>query len=154
MGECTMDNRMPNYQEQIKDFSNEELIDKILRDKHLKRPEQGIIIIELMNRKGLIRHGDVAEIIGLSRSWVSLRIAAAKAKYQISDTSEGVGRKKHAVIEVDDLTGRMDIPLRITVKVGDLPKKEVIRLLKEAAKLMEKLKEEDIYVRDDDEKDS
>jgi hypothetical protein len=116
-----------------KGYNADELIGELKNNRNLSLEQQGLMIIRLMELKNFKRHNDVAEILGFSRSYCSIRIAEAKKKHDTLNTTQNVGRPSHKVIDLDRIIGA-DIPLRLIIKTGEIPKVEIIRLLNESIK--------------------
>jgi hypothetical protein len=114
--------------EELQDMDTETLIQEVRDNYSLTSELEGLYILQIMQREGYTRHKEVADVIGVSRSYVSLRIKAAKEKYGNIALSRPVGRPKHLVMELDEIHGD-NVPLRLVSKVGDIPNSELTRML-------------------------
>lgn len=100
-----------------------------LKSRHTLTPEQqGLYILQIMKEEGFTRHKEVADVLGVSRSFVSLRIKAAKEKYGDITISRTVGRPKHLSFELDEIHGDK-VPLRLISKIGEIPNRELTKML-------------------------
>lgn len=118
------------FQELIKDWSAEKLIEEFKNNIHLTDEQQGAIIMQLMEMKGITRHIEVAEILGVSRSYVSLRAKKAREKYPGDYEKPVRGRPRSSIIELDEFLGDKEIPLRLVVKKPGLTNSHIYQLLK------------------------
>lgn len=113
---------------EIQGMDTKILIEEIKFNRNLTSADEGLYILQIMQQEGFTRHKEVADILGVSRSYVSLRIKDAKEKYGNIVLSRPAGRPKHFIMELDELYGNK-VPLRLISKVGEIPNSELIRML-------------------------
>lgn len=114
--------------EEIKKMDAKTLIEEVKNNYNLTPGQEGLYILQIMQQEGYTRHKEVADVLGVSRAFVSLRIKAAKEAYGDIALSRSAGRPKHLIIELDELYGDK-VPLRLISKVGEIPDSELIRML-------------------------
>lgn len=114
--------------EELQDMNTETLIREFKYNHNLTPEQEGLYILQIMQKEGYTRHKEVADKIGVSRSFVSLRIKSAKTKYGNIISSRPVGRPKHTTIELDEIYGE-NVPIRLISKLGDMAEEELARKL-------------------------
>lgn len=113
---------------QAEDKSAEELIRELKSNQNYTIEQQGVMIVKLMDKKDLLRHMDVAEILGVSRSYVSIRIAKALKQYQeLPRPKRKMGRPRNRTIELDEFIPDQKIPIRLVVKDGSRKTNEQVK---------------------------
>lgn len=115
---------MHGFVTQSEEKSAEQLIEDLKRDytrnaRQYTVEQQGVMMVKIMDKKKLIRHSDVAEILGVSRSYVSIRIAKAMEKYpELPKPKRKMGRPRNRIIELEKFIPDQTIPIRLVVKNG------------------------------------
>ncbi|MBW5449362.1 hypothetical protein GE107_25375 [Cohnella sp. CFH 77786] len=114
--------------------SADELIHELKTNQNYTVEQQGVMIVKLMEKKNLLRHMDVAEILGLSRSYVSIRIAKALKQYpELPRPKRKMGRPRNRTIELDEFIPGQKIPIRLVVKDGSRTSDEQVKKYLELA---------------------
>ncbi|WP_206669884.1 hypothetical protein [Paenibacillus luteus] len=113
---------------QAEEKSAEELIRELKTNQNYTIEQQGVMIVKLMDKKDLLRHMDVAEILGVSRSYISIRIAKALKQYpELPRPKRKMGRPRNRTIELDEFISDQKIPIRLVIKDGSRKTNEQVK---------------------------
>lgn len=107
------------FLQQADTYNGEELILELKKTGKYTLEQQGVFIVKLMEKQGLYRHIDVAEILGVSRAYVSIRISKALKKYsELPTPQRKMGRPRNRILELDQFIPGQKIPIRLVIKNG------------------------------------
>lgn len=130
--------------EEIKALDTAVLVKTLKYSKNFTGAQEGIYILQIMSNEGFTRHKEVAELLGVSRSYISLRIKEAKEEYKDVALTRPVGRPKHITYELEEIHGSK-VPLRLISKVGELPASEMTKMLMQHMIYLNKTEEQNAF---------
>jgi hypothetical protein len=129
------------FLERIMKLDSEQLL-ALLRKGSLGLKEQGFILLRLMDLHKYNKHGEIADLLNVSRPYISIRIKEARAEYPNEAPITSVGRPRHKKINVKETFGEEAknfsgiISLEFDARISDEEK------IKQLEKFIERWKEE------------